>query len=220
MYTLTQVLIAVALLASIVFALPPTEGGIVDAKEINLPTDKFRSDISDRLQGGKRAAPGQFPHQVLLRLTVNGIELGHGCSGTIITDRFVLTAARCQYTPEPHHYHLVVGTNKKNYINGTVYNVTRWIMHEDYYRNETKQNWTIRNDIALIESATTIKFGKLVAPIALESGFINEARAVVAGWGYSKVCETTNFNIPLNRLKLTNRVRSLEIRLPRCAYIE
>lgn len=200
----TQVLILVALLAAVVFAVPATESGIVDGKEINLPKDNFLSaeDASDRLQGGKRAKPGQFPHQISIRMWHKGMSLGHRCSGTIITNRFVLTAAFffAPEFPKLKNYRLVVGTNKMNDINGTEYNITRWIMHEDYYRIQTQQNWTIRNDIALIESATIIQFDSLVAPIALHSGFINEgAPAVIAGWGHSKVSATTQSDHPLNR---------------------
>lgn len=197
MFTLTQFLITVALVSSVVFALPAAEGGIFDDKEIIRAADKRHSpgDVSDRLQGGKRATPGQFPHQMSIRLWHEGISLGHRCSGTIITNRFVLTAAFFFVSafPKIQNYRLVVGTNKLNDINGTEYNIKRWIIHEDYFREQTERKWTIRNDIALIESATTIKFDKLVGPIALHDGFIKEgARAVIAGWGHSKVSEPTH----------------------------
>lgn len=55
----------------------------------------FFTDIESRVVGGEFAEEGQFPHQVALfrdnRFT---------CGGSIIAERFVLTAAHCVYGPD------------------------------------------------------------------------------------------------------------------------
>ena len=46
-----------------------------------------------RIVGGKEAAPGQFPHQVGLRITMGSRTAF--CGGSILSDRVILTAAHC-----------------------------------------------------------------------------------------------------------------------------
>lgn len=75
--------------------------------------------------------------------------------------------------------------------NGTLYNVQRWIVHEKYEMN--LENSTLKNDIALIRTATTIVFNDLVAPIALHRRFLRAGvRAVTSGWGQTNVSSTRN----------------------------
>lgn len=50
--------------------------------------------ISDRLVGGKYAQLFEYPWIALLQYDHDG-EIEHGCSGTLINNRYVLTAAQC-----------------------------------------------------------------------------------------------------------------------------
>lgn len=52
----------------------------------------FCSSLSGRVVGGLEAHEGQFPHQVSLRL-----QGSHICGGSIIANKFILTAAHCVY---------------------------------------------------------------------------------------------------------------------------
>lgn len=190
MFSLTQVLIPAALLLVAVFGLPLTENSV----EVNSPTSEygFLKDFAEgnRIFGGHEATRGQFPHQVSVRVRRSGTTFSHICGGSIITDRFVLTAAHCfqRRFPEPERYRLVAGAHQNNNNDGVVYNVRRWILHEGFVANFTQPNPQVRNDIALIETATTIRFNRLIRLITLHTGFIGSGTTgVVSGWGGTSV---------------------------------
>lgn len=194
MFALTQVLLPVALLSTIVIGLPITEDGNFDDSEVDLQAGGFRfpKDFNERIFGGQEAAIGQFPHQISLRER-HGPIFRHNCGGSIITNRFVLTAAHCfnRRFPAPDHYRIVVGAHQNNNNDGTAHNITRWIIHEKFYMNFNATTGTVRNDIALIETTKTIEYNNLVAPIALHHRFIeNEVGVVASGWGRSNVSDS------------------------------
>lgn len=171
MITLTQALIPVVLLSAVVFGLPLAEGNSSDGLTEN-----------GRIWGGDVAAVGQFPYQVSLEVEQIG-QFAHVCGGSIITDRFVLTAAYCNIHPG-NKYRVVAGENLLNGTNGTIYAVQRWIEHEHYYLNVSRTNANIHHNIALVETAEPIEFNKLVAPLALSRQFIKDGvRAITVGWG-------------------------------------
>lgn len=194
MFTLTQVLLLVVLLSTARFGLSLTEDGKgVDPLSTGF---RLRKDVDDRIFGGQEAAVGQFPHQVSLRISSSGgPDFKHFCGGSIITNRFILTAAHCYDSryPAPQLYRVVVGAHQNNGNDGTVFNITQWILHEGFVMNFTLPNPRVFNDIALIETATTIQFNQLIRPIELHRGFISrDGRAIASGWGKTNVsyCKT------------------------------
>lgn len=161
---LRQVLIAIALVLTTTFGLQLT---------------------TDRIFGGEEAEPGQFPHQVSLRLQRND-TFRHICGGSIISNRFILTAAHCypQIFPNISDYRVVVGAHKNNGNDGQAYDVRRFVRHEQY-------NGTLHiHDIGLIEVNTTIQFSQGVAPIPLRRTFVDGVvRAITSGWGRTNVSQ-------------------------------
>lgn len=196
MLTLTQVLLPVVLLSSAVLSLPLTEDGgeiAPSTGEYGFPEDFDYAD-EDRINGGHEAAIGQFPFIVSIRNTGFPSGAFHVCGGSIITNRFVVTAAHCwiRMFPEPRHYHVVAGAHRNVTGNdGTRYNVERWIRHEGFFVNFTQPNPRVQNDVALIQTATAIRFNNLVRAIPLHRGFIGGGRPVTSsGWGSSTVIKT------------------------------
>lgn len=135
MFTSNRLLISVVLLSSIVFGLPLMEDGTIDGPRVNLLSRAFRVPWSggDRIYGGEEAPLGQFPYQVSLRLGgwSPGLGFKHYCGGAIITNRFILTAAHCYGIGFPMKwFRAVVGAHKSNSNDGTVHNISRFIVHD------------------------------------------------------------------------------------------
>lgn len=137
----------------------------------------------DRIFGGEEAKPGQFPHQVSLRINISN-EFRHNCGGSIISDRFILTAAHCynKRFPNASDYRVVVGAHVKNGNDGQAYDVIRITPHEGY--NST----SLQHDIALVEVNATIELNERVAIIPLHRAFIGgNVQALTSGWGRTNV---------------------------------
>lgn len=178
MFTLRQLLLPVALLSSSVFGVPLSENG------------NFEDSYNDRIWGGQGATAGQFPYQIALLFNGMDSAFKHSCGGSILTGRFIVTAGHCrdETYPGPENYRIVVGAHRRHGEDGTVHNIKRWIVHEDFFMNYTG---AMRNDIALIETASAIQFTKLVAPIALNPKFIKDGhQAMASGWGGTNVSLT------------------------------
>lgn len=165
---LTQLLFCVALALTAVFGLPLT---------------------GDRIFGGQEATPGQFPHQISLRLNRNN-TYRHICGGSIIADRFILTAAHCypRRFPNVSDYRVVVGAHENNGNDGQAYDAINIIPHENF--NAT----SLQHDFALIEVNTTIALSDRVAIIPLHRSFIGaDVVAVASGWGRTNVSHVNYF---------------------------
>ncbi|TQV90456.1 hypothetical protein V2A60_010448 [Cordyceps javanica] len=124
----------------------------------------------DRLiVGGQPVQIEDFPYQVDLRVSDRA-----NCGGTIISDRYVLTAAHC--TEGYRGLNIRVG----NTINGqgTNYNVSRAYVHPKYKRSGYAY------DAAVLEITPPIKFGNTVKAIPLaDSEPAVGTDTVVSGWG-------------------------------------
>lgn len=53
------------------------------------------SEGGDRIKGGELTEIGEFPWATLLRYKINEEDAGFKCGGSLINDRYVLTAAHC-----------------------------------------------------------------------------------------------------------------------------
>lgn len=49
---------------------------------------------SNRIFGGQEATPGQFPFRISLRIS-RFLRTYHFCGGSILSERFIVTAAHC-----------------------------------------------------------------------------------------------------------------------------
>ncbi|XP_054015356.1 chymotrypsin-2-like [Hylaeus anthracinus] len=100
------------------------------------------------------------------------------CGGSVITERFILTAAHCIYKRSANTMTVVVGTNYLKH-NGDIYNVDKLIWHNGYCYK------LIINDIGLIRVNKKIVLSETVQPIRLAPVFDIPSGevAVVTGWG-------------------------------------
>ncbi|KAJ8703807.1 hypothetical protein PYW07_013101 [Mythimna separata] len=129
--------------------------------------------------GGLDAVKGQYPHMALL---------GYGdessadwlCGGTLISHRFVLTAAHCKST---HHLgpvrFIALGIHRRSDPRDSwkLYNVKDIIVHPEY--NPPSKY----HDIALLVTDKWVKFTHMILPACLDTGDADGSVAHATGWG-------------------------------------
>ncbi|KAF5901255.1 plasma kallikrein isoform X2, partial [Clarias magur] len=128
-----------------------------------------------KIVGGSDAATGEWPWQISLQ---SGLH--HICGGSIISSRWILTAAHCLSTQDIH-FSVRAGITKLSEA-GTKYELEIIIVHPNY--NKTSGE----NDIALIKLKKPITFNNVVRPVCLteavkEAEFLRGKKCTVTGWG-------------------------------------
>lgn len=139
------------------------------------------------------------PYQVSIQNKSNG---NHFCGGSIINNKYVLTAAHCVNGTNVSDITLNVGFSIQNNPGNNLqsYNAKRIVIHPDY------NNATNDFDVAIIEIDGTFSFNNFVQPIELISPqnlapetIGNQVR--VSGWGWT---------IP-NRSCISNQLQALDV---------
>ncbi|KAJ8705462.1 hypothetical protein PYW08_012508 [Mythimna loreyi] len=129
---------------------------------------------------GKPAYRQQYPHMALLGYGDDRNKTQWLCGGSVISDKFILTAAHCISSPAvgPVKF-IALGILKRSDPPELwqIHNVKRIIPHPEY-RSPSKYN-----DIALLETKKTIVFNSVVLPACLP--LVPEADGTVqaTGWG-------------------------------------
>lgn len=158
------------------------------------------SNEKPKIVGGNVAAEGQFPYQASLRYRGR-----HFCGGSIINERWILTASHC-LSGYVRHYRSI--TNKKllcfhaisfNSFNDTAIGVVLGTNTLDKGGDEyaSIRIWAhpyynavfIWNDIGLIQLDKDIVFSDKVKPIALSTKNFDKSDypATLSGWGTTSV---------------------------------
>ncbi|RVE47617.1 hypothetical protein evm_007714 [Chilo suppressalis] len=166
-------------------------------REINNVTG-YRTDwhISMRIVGGRDTQPGEFPHMAAIGWNSSLDQWEFKCGGSLISNKFVLTAAHCSKASERDTtiadvFPKIVRLAEKNIISDAelllfnendyvdVY-ISRIINHPQY---EAPKKY---HDIALIELQEEVQFTNFVQPACLYSGPDNKLvgkQAYMTGWG-------------------------------------
>lgn len=136
----------------------------------------------------KFAPQNQFVYQASLRqIDPNDRNVSeHFCSGAIISERFILTAAHCVSKPNsirPNDLLVVAGATHVR-SGGVGYETERIIIHEEYYEAQEP----LRYDIALIETKTPIEINQNVKPVLLAKDWVKSgASGTTSGWNRHQV---------------------------------
>lgn len=108
-------------------------------------------------------------------IVIDGQDRWFFCGATIITDRWLVTAAHC--IEGAAEIEVRSGCHLSNQCE-MVQTACRWIIHPDYYAP------VFRNDIALIQLGRPLRFGFKIQPACLPGPSLpNFEHVIVAGWG-------------------------------------
>ncbi|XP_063911439.1 trypsin-1-like [Zophobas morio] len=142
-----------------------------------------------KIVGGDTADRGEFPW--LVSITRRG---GHFCGGTVISNRFILTAGHCLCTGigtdtlKPNHIKVTIAQHDLTNKSSDAYEVTlkAVTVHPEYTCGNVK------NDIAILEMDNRLVWSEFVSPACLVASSseddytpIDDLPAVVAGWGWT-----------------------------------
>ncbi|KAL6080836.1 hypothetical protein STEG23_023845 [Scotinomys teguina] len=148
------------------------------AKKKNLQSVCGRPVYPGRIVGGQAAVLGRWPWQVSLQF-----DQTHICGGSLISDRWVLTAAHCvKRTWYAFSYSVWLGSIDVNYSSkGKEYYVSKIVTHP-------KRDGLDR-DVALLRLSTQVIFTDVILPICLPN--ISKQHTIPAscwltGWGQNK----------------------------------
>lgn len=175
--------------------------------------------IEPRIVNGQKAAVGQFPYQASLRMIVTR---RHFCGASIISSRFLLTAAHCHenFSRVSFLFVAVVGAVDRHF-DGATYRIDSIKKHEKH------DGYTHHHDISLIRTSKEIVFTANIQPIALPTqNDPGNTAVVVSGWGKTEVKLKQNFSelqfkfivkIPFSGIEYPF---ALQLTICQCAYIE
>uniref|UniRef100_UPI0037E6F914 transmembrane protease serine 3 n=1 Tax=Semicossyphus pulcher TaxID=241346 RepID=UPI0037E6F914 len=135
-----------------------------------------RPRYSTRIVGGNISRPGQFPWQVSLHFSSE-----HLCGGSIITSRWILTAAHCVFGfADPSSWVVHVGLTEQPVHGAQSLSVEQIIYHARYRPKG------LDYDIALMKLSRPLVFNGLVEPICLPNhgeAFKEGTMCWISGWG-------------------------------------
>lgn len=148
---------------------------------------KGYSDLANHVTNGVPTQLGEYPHQAAIGY-MDPIEkkLKYNCGGSLISSRFILTAAHCvnKKNERPASINLGRIVLESTRIEGEVdfnSNVKNVIIHPDY---TSRKNY---NDIALVELETPVpNFSKYLYPACLSTNpndISSRSKFYVTGWG-------------------------------------
>ncbi|KAH7640657.1 group 3 mite allergen-like protein [Dermatophagoides farinae] len=142
-----------------------------------------------RIIGGEDVQPNQYPWMVYMKLNYLPLHewqkpMTSSCDGSIINDRWIISAAHC-FAPNGYNLsenivylgsHNITKTEEKN---RKIIKAKKAIIHEKY------DKWNIKNDIALVELSEIIEFNEYISPICMANSYeeFDHDNCQTLGWG-------------------------------------
>ncbi|XP_026186750.1 coagulation factor IXa [Mastacembelus armatus] len=180
----------------------PSEDPTVDPSE---DPNEEQPHPYKRIVGGTVVIPGEIPWQVALIARPSGHLF---CGGSILSRRWVITAAHCLVEAQGPFF-IRVGEHNV-YVNESTekdYEVLKQHIHPLY---NASINW-YNHDIALLHTKSPIAFSRTVRPICIGPKAFTEALvkqsspATVSGWGRTRFLGSTADRLQKVEVPFTDR---------------
>lgn len=139
--------------------------------------------VESRIIRGREATPHQYPWMVYMTMKMqSGMA---ACGGTIINDRFILTAAHCVADSGPSGVKVYPLIHKKPSALGMLLGTGSIAVKRIYVHREYMNKTNTMNDIALLEMKGKFKFTDDFGPICLPSldSLTTDTKLKAIGWG-------------------------------------
>ncbi|XP_071051043.1 tabserin-like isoform X2 [Onthophagus taurus] len=129
-------------------------------------------NVTKRIAAGYTAFKGQYPYQVAILHAADGLI----CGGSIITQKWVLSAAHCFDRGKAHWKYRILAGDAQKFSEQTI-EVFKIFKHEKYNK------YTMDYDIALLRLQSELIFGSKVHGIKLSRRRIKKGRRCsMLGW--------------------------------------
>uniref|UniRef100_A0A1W7R8K6 CLIP domain-containing serine protease n=1 Tax=Aedes albopictus TaxID=7160 RepID=A0A1W7R8K6_AEDAL len=180
--------------------LPESGKGLVCCPELRSEASCGRLTLENFILGGEETEPEEYPWTAMLGFEDLLGRKGYSCGGTLIKERYVVTAAHCV---DNMRFRKLIDVRLGEWDLNTMldcsetrcfaefqddYPVEKVIVHENYSLNDLSK----ANDIALIKLSKIVERTELVAPICVPTPEMDDSIDVggssfnVAGWGTTK----------------------------------
>ncbi|XP_063981319.1 serine protease snake-like [Diachasmimorpha longicaudata] len=138
--------------------------------------------IAPRISGGQETEEREFPHVVALGWFEKHLNFFHRCGGSLISEKWILTAAHCADNFLNKHGVARLGITSLSAItSGVIIGVVEIIRHPQYKHPE------LYGDIALMKLARAVVVSDAIRPACLHSKLDDVPKmAWATGWGSSE----------------------------------
>ncbi|CAB3259412.1 unnamed protein product [Arctia plantaginis] len=141
-------------------------------------------NADELIVGGNDTNLYEFPHMAMLGYGDNEQSIAWLCGGSIISNKYILTAAHCTFARSVGDVkYVLVGAQTRSDANipSKIHKVKRIIKHPGY-KPPSKYN-----DIALLETEKIIPLSQFVVPACLHIGdTVNDTKVLATGWGHTQ----------------------------------
>ncbi|XP_078494123.1 transmembrane protease serine 9-like [Ciona intestinalis] len=137
-----------------------------------------------RIVGGSEASKGEWPWQALLmRVGINNVRFAL-CGGTLIGDKWILTAAHCTSGLDASNLQVGLGVLDYDVIEDSAkyFAVEKIVIHSGY------DDLTLVDDVSMLKLAGVVVYTDYIIPACLPTDIVDVGTLCwITGWGSTQV---------------------------------